>query len=280
MTLLLPPLLDTVRILAVVFMLMVVVELAELKGGRVIRRVLTPRRGLQYVIASALGVIPGCVDAFLVVSLYKAGLVGFGALAAVMLATSGDEAFVMLATIPGAALWIFGLCFVVGIAGGALADGLVAGLRLRLCESCGAQVHAADEAGFSWRHFLVEHVYGHIIGKHLVSLFFWLFLTLLALRIAEHYINLEALLPASPLLLVGLASLIGLVPESGPHLVFVLLSAKGLIPFSVLAASSVAQDGHGVLPLLAYALKDAVYVKVFAAVVGLIIGLILLGLGL
>lgn len=57
------------------------------------------------------------------VSLYKAGLVGFGALAAVMLATSGDEAFVMLATIPRAALWIFGLCFVVGIAGGALADG-------------------------------------------------------------------------------------------------------------------------------------------------------------
>ncbi|UCC69114.1 MAG: arsenic efflux protein [Armatimonadota bacterium] len=277
---LLPPLLDTVRILAIVFRLMVVVELAELKGGRGIRRVLTPRRSLQYVIASALGAIPGCVDAFLVVSFYKAGLVGFGALAAVMLSTAGDEAFVMLATIPRTALWIFGLCLVVGIAGGAVADGLVGRLRLRLCESCPAQVHAADEAGFGWRHFLIEHVYGHILRKHLVSLFLWLFLTLLALRIADQHITLEALLPANQLLLVVLAALVGLVPESGPHLAFVLLFAKGLIPFSVLAASSVAQDGHGVLPLLAYSVKDAVYVKVFAAVVGLIIGLILMGLGL
>lgn len=280
MRLLLPPLFDTIKILAIVFVLMVVVELAELKGGKVIRRVLTPRRGLQYVIASALGAIPGCVDAFLVVSLYKAGLVGFGALAAVMLSTAGDEAFVMLATIPRTALWIFGLCFLVGIAGGALADGLVRRLRLRLCESCGAQIHTADGAGFRWRHFLVEHVYGHIIRKHLLSLFLWLFLTLLALRIADQHIDPQALLPANRLLLVALAALVGLVPESGPHLVFVVLFAKGLIPFSVLAASSVAQDGHGVLPLLAYSVKDAVYVKVFAAAVGLTVGLILMGFGL
>ena len=131
-----------------------------------------------------------------------------------------------------------------------------------------------------WRHFVVEHVYGHVIRRHLVSLFLWLFLTLLALRIATQYVNLEALLPANRLLLVGLAALVGLVPESGPHLVFILLYAKGLIPFSVLAASSIAQDGHGVLPLLAYAVKDAVYVKVYTAIVGLVVGLILLALGL
>ena len=280
MTLLLPPFLDTLRILAIVFVLMVVVEFAELRAGGAIRRVLTPRRGLQYVIASGLGAIPGCVDAFLVVSLYKAGLVSFGALAAVMLSTSGDEAFVMLATIPSTAVWIFGICFLVGIVGGALADGLVGRLRLRLSGSCGAEVHAADEVGSKWRHFLVEHVYGHIIRKHLVSLFLWLFLTLLALRIADQHIELEALVPANRLLLVVLAALVGLAPESGPHLVFVLLFAKGVVPLSVLAASSIAQDGHGVLPLLAYSVKDAVYVKLFAAVAGLVIGLILLGLGL
>jgi hypothetical protein len=280
MSALLPTMLETLKILAIVFVLMVMVELAELKGGNGIRRFLTPRRGLQYVVASALGVVPGCVDAFLVVSLYKAGLVSFGALAAVMLSTSGDEAFVMLATIPRTALWIFGLCFVVGIAGGALADGLAGRLRLRLCESCGAQIHVADETGFRWRHFLAEHVYGHVIRKHLVSLFLWLFLTLLALRVADQHVNLETLLPANRLLLVILAALVGLAPESGPHLIFVMLFAKGLIPFSALATSSIAQDGHGVLPLLAYAVKDAVYVKVFAAAIGLAMGLILLGLRL
>jgi hypothetical protein len=269
-------LLETLKILAIVFVLMVAVEFAELRFGKVIRRVLTPRRALQYVAASALGVVPGCVDAFLVVSLYKAGLVGFGALAAVMLSTAGDEAFVMLATIPRAALWVFGLCFLVGIVGGALADFLVRRFRLPLSESCGAQVHDGHEARLRVGHFLVEHVYGHIIRKHLVSLFLWLFLTLLALRIADQHLNLETLLPANPLLLVALAALVGLLPESGPNLVFVLFYAKGLIPFSVLAANSIAQDGHGVLPLLAYSVKDAAYVKVYAALVGLVVGLILL----
>lgn len=277
---LLPTLTLTLKILAIVFVLMVAVELAELKFGDAMRRVLTQRRGLQYVIAAALGVTPGCVGAFLVVSLYKAGLVGFGALAAVMLATAGDEAFVMLATIPRTTVWIFGLCLLVGIVGGALADALVHKVRLRLCESCGAEVHPGHETRLSWSHFLVEHVYGHIIRRHMVSLFLWIFITLLALRVAEQHVDLAALREASGLLLVSLAATVGLAPESGPHLVFVWLFADGLIPFSVLAASSIAQDGHAVLPLLAYAVKDVVYVKVYTAVVGLVVGLVLLALNL
>jgi hypothetical protein len=62
--------------------------------------------------------------------------------------------------------------------------------------------------------------------------------------------------------------------------VFVLLYHKGLVPFSVLAASSIAQDGHAVLPLLAYAVRDVVYVKLYTASVGLVVGLVLLGLRL
>ena len=277
---LLPTLTITLKILAIVFVLMVGVELAELRFGEAMRRVLTQRRGLQYVIAAALGVTPGCVGAFLVVSLYKAGLVGFGALAAVMLATAGDEAFVMLTTIPRTALLIFGLCFVVGVAGGALADALVSKVRLRLCESCGAEVHPGHEVKFSWRHFLIEHIYGHIIRRHMVSLFLWIFVTLLALHVAEQHVDLAALREANGVLLVTLAAAVGLVPESGPHLVFVWLFADRLIPFSVLAASSIAQDGHAVLPLLAYAVKDVVYVKVYTAVVGLVVGFVLLALNL
>jgi len=277
---LLPTLLDTLKILLIVLALMIGVELAELRMGAGLRRVLTQRRGLQYVVASALGVVPGCVGAFLVVSLYKAGLVGFGALAAVMLATAGDEAFVMLATIPRAALWIFGLCFVVGVLGGVAADLLARKARLPLREICGAPVHAGQHAPLRWRHFLTGHIYGHIIRKHLLSLFLWLFLTLLALRVAERRIDLEALLPASKASVVLLAALIGLLPESGPHLVFVFLFARGLVPFSALAASSVAQAGHGLLPLLAYAPRDAVLVKVLTSAVGLLVGLALLALGL
>ena len=42
-------------------------------------------------------------------------------------------------------------------------------------------------------------------------------------------------------------ALVGIIPESGPHLIFVMLYAQGLVPFSVLLTSSFVHDGHGML---------------------------------
>jgi hypothetical protein len=58
-------------------------------------------------------------------------------------------------------------------------------------------------------------------------------------------------------------ALIGIVPESGPHLIFVMMYAQGLVPFSVLFTVSFVQDGHGMLPLLSYTIKDSILIKVF-----------------
>jgi hypothetical protein len=54
-----------------------------------------------------------------------------------------------------------------------------------------------------------------------------------------------------------------------------MLFAKGLIPFSVLFASSVVQDGHGMLPMLSYSVKDSVLIKVFNLIFGLGLGAII-----
>lgn len=78
-------------------------------------------------------------------------------------------------------------------------------------------------------------------------------------------------------LIVG--ALVGLIPESGPHLIFVTLFAQGLIPFSVLLTSSIVQDGHGMLPMLSYSLKDSIKLKAFNFVIGLTIGLIFYAIG-
>lgn len=48
--------------------------------------------------------------------------------------------------------------------------------------------------------------------------------------------------------------------------------SMGLSAFSVLLASSIVQDGHGMLPLLSYSVKDSVLVKLFNLVFGLAIG--------
>jgi len=70
------------------------------------------------------------------------------------------------------------------------------------------------------------------------------------------------------------ACLVGLVPESGPHLVFLTLFTQGAVPFSVLLASSVVQDGHGMLPLLADSRLDFFRIKAINFVVGILLGLV------
>ena len=54
----------------------------------------------QYLLGVILGIIPGCLGAYTVVSLYTHGVVSFGSLVAAMIATSGDEAYIMLSLFP------------------------------------------------------------------------------------------------------------------------------------------------------------------------------------
>ncbi|HER43820.1 MAG TPA: hypothetical protein ENO08_05115, partial [Candidatus Eisenbacteria bacterium] len=68
------------------------------------------------------------------------------------------------------------------------------------------------------------------------------------------------------------ACLAGLIPQSGPHLIFVTLFAGGYIPMSVLLAGSIVQDGHGMLPVLAYSRRVFVLIKAINLLFGLLIG--------
>lgn len=70
-----------------------------------------------------------------------------------------------------------------------------------------------------------------------------------------------------------IAVFMGIIPEFEPHMIFVMLYTRGMIPFSILLASSVVQDGHGMLPLLSYSVKDSILIKLFNIVFGIIIGL-------
>ncbi|GAI06206.1 unnamed protein product, partial [marine sediment metagenome] len=87
-------------------------------------------------------------------------------------------------------------------------------------------------------------------------------------------------LPENRLFLIILAALIGIIPESGPHLVFLTLYSQGLIPFSVLLVSSLSQDGHGLLPLLSYSVKDTIKVQIFTTIFSLLVGIILYLIGI
>ncbi len=266
---------QTIKIIFVVTILMILVEWLQIKYKSKIKKYLTKDKKNQIIGSSLLGAVPGCIDAFFVVNLYTHGLVGFGALVAVMLATAGDEAFVMLAMIPKTAFLIFGICFILGIIGGFLADKIAKKIKLKKGKPCIIETHKKETT----RHFFKEHIYKHILKKHTAKLFLWIFFTLLILKILMQRFDLASILPSNVLLLIIIAALVGIIPESGPHLIFLTLFAQGLVPFSVLLTSSIVQDGHGLLPLLSYSIKDTINVKIFNVAFGLTIGIILFLIG-
>ena len=80
-------------------------------------------------------------------------------------------------------------------------------------------------------------------------------------------------------LTLGAAALFGLIPESGPHLLFVTMYDRGIVPLSILVTSSIVQDGHGMLPLLAHSRLDFVKVKAINLAAGLLVGALLAAMG-
>jgi hypothetical protein len=72
--------------------------------------------------------------------------------------------------------------------------------------------------------------------------------------------------------MIILATLIGIIPESGPHMIFVTLYAAGVVPFPVLLASCISQDGHSSIPLLAESKKSFVWAKLINCAVALVAG--------
>jgi Putative, 10TM heavy-metal exporter len=328
-----------IMITGFVFVMMLVIEYVNVQTQGVWQVFLNSSSWLQYFLAAALGAIPGCLGAFTVVTMFSHGVVSLGAVVAAMIATSGDEAFVMLAMIPGKAVLIMVLTFFIGIIAGILTDkifpklsklnnfgelpihteekckclpngNLFQNLRvpsmprillivivLMLLAGIGTGSIAGDMK--SWlkatvylasfislfivitvpEHFLLEHLWQHIVKIHIPRIFLWTFGTLLAIHILMHYIDVNTWIETNIYVVLLVALLMGLIPESGPHLVFISLFVTGTIPFSILLANSIVQDGHGMIPMLAESKKGFIAVKLINLVVGAVIGITLLILG-
>ena len=334
---------ETIVITGFVFVMMLVIEYVNVVTSGAWQGVLARNRWVQYALAAALGLIPGCLGNFAVVAMYSHRILSLGAVVAAMIATSGDEEFVMLALVPRQAMLIFGICFAVGVLVGALVDA-IASRRLSVEPLCcdGLEVHeriegtaldraqivrqwkdctaargvlavslvllaagvvsgAIEPAGWSSvrvmlliasaialfivatvsDHFLDEHLWKHVAKRHLPGIFLWTLGALVAmyLIIDRAHFDVAGAVERGKWIVLAVACLIGLIPESGPHLVFVTLFARGAVPFSILLASSIVQDGHGMLPMLAQSRRTFVVVKAIDFVVGLAVGAAVLAFG-
>lgn len=81
-------------------------------------------RHLQVVMASFLGALPGCGGAIVVTTQFVNGRLGFGSLVAVLTATMGDAAFLLLASRPMTGLGVIAVGIVTGCLTGLVVNAL------------------------------------------------------------------------------------------------------------------------------------------------------------
>jgi hypothetical protein len=84
--------------------------------------VLDKTKKIHVIMASLLGALPGCGGAIVVVTQYIQGRISFGSFVAVLTATMGDAAFLLLAAEPKTGLFIFALGATVGSITGYIVD--------------------------------------------------------------------------------------------------------------------------------------------------------------
>lgn len=327
-----------------VFMMMVIVEYLNIMlRGRMRERMRAYPTG-QSLLAGFLGAAPGCLGVFTSVTLYEHGVLSFGALVAGMIATSGDEAFVMLSLFPGKYVLLTAILLMVGVLTGVVIDKLLSrrwvAFRGIGCERLvvheATDVHvlkrpvnslvanlggphlsrwailvflltyavliatglvgrdeslwwkamlvAADFVCiwitlFGTEHFIKEHVWGHVVREHVPRIFLWTLGALFVFEFLSQHIDIPMLIQRNKFLMLAAACAVGVIPQSGPHIIFVTLFADGALPFSILLANSIVQDGHGMLPLLAFSRRDFIVVKLINLIVGLAVGAAALAAG-
>ena len=129
-------------------------------------------------------------------------------------------------------------------------------------------------------HFLEEHLWDHVVKKHLARIFLWTLAAFAVIHLLIDHMDLSATTQTGRVLMLLLAAAVGLIPESGPHLIFLTLFAQGVAPFSVLVTSSIVQDGHGAIPLLSSSKRAFIIMKLINLVVGLGVGFLLMAFGM
>ncbi len=378
----LPILKQTLTITVFVLVMMLVVEYITVQTKGKWSNSFATKPWLQIIMSALLGIIPGCLGTFAVVSMYVHRTIGFAALITALIATSGDEVFIMFSVIPGTALKIIVATFVISIIAGLVLNvifkekkfigrtlkheflhkqeiecvcyekrtiipqllkiiwqraviiifglGFLALLifaggghehnhNFQLINLNNSEIHTNnshsenvnnhteelqtehEHSSWTWDritffivtliglfiaisvpdHFLKKHLWGHVIKKHFLRLFLWTFGAFFVLHFFNQYVDVKSWIEGNIYLVILIAALIGIIPESGPHIIFISMYVSGTLPdegmqaFAILLTSSIVQDGHGSIPLLAESGKSFIVAKLINIIVGLFVGYML-----
>ncbi|MDR1761915.1 MAG: putative manganese transporter [Bacteroidales bacterium] len=360
----LEPILDILKnslsITFFVLAMMVVIEFVNVRTAGKFSAVLQKSGKVQILVCALLGLLPGCLGAYTVVTFYTHNLVSFGALLAAFIAAMGDEAFILFSLSPRTGVFIAGILFVLAVVCGLLCNAIVKKHKGKLPDITHFEIHEHDyeipnrwasiraniqhisllrawllvvlagviilaafnqighshdfidafslhevsreqhalhnEHGVNWfalvyvgialflayivcvvsEHFLRHHVWEHSIKKHFLKIFVWTTILLLAVFVLNSHFSLQNFIEKHSVYLLVVAILIGLIPESGPHVIFISLYLSGVIPVGILLANFIVQEGHAALPLFAESKKTFFLIKAIKCCIALVVGGVLI----
>lgn len=333
MTTLITILQETIMITGFVMVMMLIIEFLNVRTHNSWSHAFDKKSWKQYLFSGLVGVIPGCLGPYLIVTLYTHNLLSFGALLTAFIATTGDESFMMLSLFPAKAIMLSGILLISGIVAGFITDKIYPSKPIILKSRHVGHDYGCVEIELSLRvilrnlrdlsfprailiaghlfflygiaagyfsensiheplsnnnihidwisisfgfttllalfvvtvvpdHFLEEHLWGHIIKRHFPRIFLWTLAILISIALMLHFINLRSWISSNMLTMMFIAILIGIIPVSGPHLIFVTLFAQGILPFHILLLNSIVQEGHGSLPLIAESKRSFIKIKI------------------
>src|SRR4030042_3835812 len=95
---------QTIMITSLVLIMMLIIEYFNIISRGKWHKTIYTSKFKQVFIAALLGLVPGCIGGFAAVSMFTHKLLNFGALTANMIASLGDESFVIISMIPHTAI--------------------------------------------------------------------------------------------------------------------------------------------------------------------------------
>lgn len=328
---------QTLMVSGFVLFMMLIIEYINVKSKGNWSKPLKKSKLTQLFVSSGLGIIPGCVGGFTVVSLYSHNIINFAALLTATIVSLGDEAFIMLTMIPSTAIKLTVILIILGLVAGWVTNLFLKNKTFMKKGELHLQTHEEEKEcincvkgnifnnlkrislqrasiisvillvllsqfigfkfdinNFDWEiflffvgcmislyivaivphHFLEDHLWEHVIKKHFPKIFLWTFASLTIIALIYHYFDIELWVHQNLFYVLLISVIIGIIPISGPHIIFITLFASGTIPFSILLANSLVQEGHTGLPLIAESKRSFLAIKIIKISLALIIGTI------
>lgn len=290
--LLLDSLLDSLKILPVVFLVYVLIEFIESRGARKDKLKKIFGSKLSPLFGAGIGVIPQCGFSVVATGFFNDGYIMAGTLIAVFIATSDEALPIMISRAIENPSLLGGVALLIGvkIAYAALVGFLVNALFSKKLKPIEQAEISEDEADGCCHHSVTEERDGikellvHPL-IHSLKIFLYVFVVSLLFGWLIEFVigeeTLEAFLTASVWFQPFVSSLVGLIPSCASSVLITELYCDGLLTFGGALAGLAANSGIG-LAVLFKASKDkqkAVLISAATLFFSLLLGYVATALG-